>query len=284
MDYKTKYLKYRTKYLNLKKMQIGGVRFISIENNGSGNEPGLISQCIWISIRDYLNYHRGIIRTVVDLKRSVGLGPETDHTEYDNDNQLLRNALLRLSRQLNITLHFFYTSHEGFIHPNSVRDNNMRPFHIVNNGTGNNVYIASFGGHFELIIQGPNYNLPRHQNATIHGAVYQPKVQLHNVFINPSQVTSPDDQQIVQASINLVEVTQNIDYFKEELKRLQIIINQNEEGIDNIMNLDLDPQEKEALISGYLAVIDFNKSIIDKLKSKIENLNQEKQSLELIIN
>ena len=32
MDYKKKYLKYRAKYLNLKKMQKGGMNFISISN------------------------------------------------------------------------------------------------------------------------------------------------------------------------------------------------------------------------------------------------------------
>jgi len=282
-DYKKKYLKYRAKYLNLKKIQKGGINFISISNNGNGGEPGLISQCIWISIRDYLNYHRGIITTATDLKRSVGLGPATDQMEYD-DIQILRDGLLRLCRQLNITLNFVNTNHEGMIHHTCIdANNNIRPYHTINRGA-NNIYIASFGRHFELIIHGPNYDLARHQNATINGTVYQPKIQLHNVFINPSQVTSPDDQQIVKASINLVEVTQNIDYFTEELKRLQTIISQNEEGIRNITSLGLEPQEQAVLITGYVSVIDFNKSIIDKFRNKIQNLNQEKQSLEYIIN
>lgn len=282
-DYKKKYLKYRAKYLNLKKMQKGGINFIAISNDGNGGEPGLVSQCIWISIRDYLNYHRGIITTVIQLKRNVGLGPQTDQMEYD-DIQILRDGLLRLCQQLNITLNFVNTNREGMIHHTCIdANNNIRPYHTINRGA-NNIYIASFGRHFELIIHGPNYNLARHQNSTINGAVYQPKIQLHNIFINPSQVTSPDEQQIVQASINLVEVTQNIDYFTEELKRLQIIISQNEEGIRNITSIGLEPQEQAVLITGYVSVIDFNKSIIDKFRNKIQNLNQEKQSLELIIN
>jgi hypothetical protein len=280
-DYKKKYLKYYAKYLNLKKLQTGGMNFISISNNGGG-EPGISSQCIWISIRDYLNYHKGIKNTVIVLKRSIGLGPETDHMEYNNDNALFRGALLRLCQQLNITLCFIYTSH-GKIAPYCINNNNMKPFYQINIGTGNNVYIASYGAHFELIIQSPNYNLERHQNANIQGALYQPKIQIHNNFVSPSQV-SPQEQQLIKASIELVEITQTIDFFREELRRVRNDIEENKEGISNIMSINLKPEETEILLDGYIKTLEASNITAQKIIRRIEDLNQEKQSYELIIN
>jgi hypothetical protein len=105
--YKDKYLKYRNKYLTLKnnyKNQIGGNKFLSIPNGG-GEGGNLSLQCIWISIRDYLNYHRGEkFITAAALKRSVNIKPETDRTEYDDLNSQLRDGLIRLATQLRISL------------------------------------------------------------------------------------------------------------------------------------------------------------------------------------
>ena len=258
------------------------MRFISVPNGGGG-EPGISSQCMWICIKDYLNYHRGQITTVIQLKKQVGLGPETNHMEYNHDNLKLRDALTRLCQQLNISVCFIYTRRDGTIAPYCLENDRMKPFAVINGGTGNNVFVATFGGHFELIIQGPNYNLQRHQNATIRGSSYEPKVQINNNFVNPSQVSSLRDKEIAQASIKLVEITQNIDYFREELRRVQLEIKNNEEGLANTMELGLEPEETQMLSTNYLRLLDDYSHVAASFINKIEELNVEKQSLELII-
>ncbi len=285
MDYKNKYLIYKQKYLSLKKQLVGGTRFLSIPNGGGG-EPGIANQCIWISIRDYLNYHRGMVTTVIGLKRQIGLGPETDTIEYDDYNQVLRNALERLAVSLRITLCFIYTRHDGTIAPYCLnQDGTMKPFRIINRGTGNNVYIATFGRHFELIVDGPNYQLERHRNSTIREVnPYQPKVRVKNNYVVPTQVSDYEERQIVQASINLVETNQNIDYFENQLKDIRKVINDNQEGLRNIKSIDLDIEEKAMLISSYEQMIKDGNYTIDTIRSKLELLRQEQATLELIIN
>ncbi len=285
MDYKNKYLIYKKKYLFLKKQLIGGTRFRSIPNSGGG-EPGLANQCMWISIRDYINYHRGIVTTVIELKRRLGLSLDTNTIEYDDDNPILRNALERLAVGLRITLCFIYTKRDGSIAPFCLnQDGTMRPFRTINPGNNDIVYVATFGRHFELIVDGPNYQLERHHNSTIREVnPYQPKVRVNNNYVLPSQVSDYEDKQIVQASINLVEINQNIDYFENQLKELRKNINDNQDGLRNINSLDLDDEEKMILVISYEQMIRDGNNTIDKIRSKLELLRQEKATLELIIN
>ncbi len=288
-NYKKKYLIYKKKYFALKKNQIGGTRFRSIPNNGSRpTEQYLSLQCIWISIRDFIDYNRGINTTVRELKRRLGLGPETDRTEFDQDNQILFNAFERLCRGLQITVCFVYTNHDGTIAPYCLHSNGvMKPFIRINPGARDTLYLATFGRHFELIVNAQNYVLPRNQNSTIEligQDVYQPKIKVHDNYVLPSQVSSQREQQIAKASIKLVETTQNIEYFKTELQTIQREINENEEGLRNIQSLDLDVLEKGALASGYEEMVKVSNINATKIRRKLEELKQEKATFELIIN
>ena len=60
MNYQKKYLKYKAKYLELKKLkylQKGGNPFRVIRNNGTDPDGSLVNQCMWISLRDFLRLH-----------------------------------------------------------------------------------------------------------------------------------------------------------------------------------------------------------------------------------
>ncbi len=285
MDFQKKYLIYKTKYLLLKKQLKGGARFTSIPNNGNGNEPGLRNQCMWISIRDYLNYHRGIITTVTALKRSIGLGPNTDLIEFDAENEQFYNSLFQLANRLNISLLFIITRSNGTIAPYCLNENDtIIPFRTINGGTGNNVYIASYGRHFELIINSPNYQLERHPNSTIQrGILYEPKVQINNTYTSPSDV--PDSKKdLAKALIDNTELQQNIDYFRQEIHKMQNQIKQNELDINNIITSDfLDQEEKQAFINNYSTMINDKRVLIEQFRRKIANLSDEQSELEGII-
>ena len=284
MDTKTKYFIYKKKYLNLKKKQIGGARFITIPNNGGAGQ-GTANQCIWISIRDYLNYHRGNNTTVIALKRLVGLGPETDILEYDDDNSKLRQGLLRLAERLGITLCFIYTNYDGSIVPFCLNTNGtMLPARIINPGTGNNVYIATFGRHFELIVQvQPHYQLDRNQNSTItNQKVYEPKIKINNTYVAEKDI-SDEEALLVQASINLAELMKNIEFFKIELKRIVLNIDENDASIENLNSLDLDIETKSMLKASYISTLKENEKIEMQLRKQLEQLKEEKLSLEAVL-
>ena len=287
MEYKEKYLIYKTKYLTLKnklKKQRGGSRFKSVPNNGGG-EVGFSQQCIWISIRDYLNYHRGVITTATELKRSIGLGLETDKLEYDDDNVILKDGLIRLAERLGISLCFIYTRHDGSIAPYCLNeDGTLKPFRIINRNTGNNVYIATFGRHFELLIEGPNYILEHHKKSSINGSKYQPKVKIHQTYVSDTDFYDINDEDLIKANIQLANTIETIDFLKSELKRVTLTIDENEKSLENIDTFGLNSEQKALLKSSYESMLKENELAETKLRSQIDKLKLEKQSLELIVN
>jgi hypothetical protein len=284
--YKNKYLTYKAKYLSLKKKLVGGTRFLSIPNNGGG-EPGFTNQCIWLSIRDYLNYSLGIIITATELKRGLRLGPETDIIEYDEENPLLRDALHRLVVEFGLTLCFIITRYDGTIAPYCLnQDGTMKPFRTINPGF-TNVYIATFGRHFELIVEGPNYQLPRDPNSTIDidsVNLYEPKVKIHDNYVLQSEASGYGEQEIIKASVNLVETIQNIEFFENQLKNIQKDIKENEDGLRNIKTLDLDSEQKTIIASGYQQMITTGNITAEKIITQLEQLRRDKATFELIIN
>uniref|UniRef100_A0A6C0HW17 Uncharacterized protein n=1 Tax=viral metagenome TaxID=1070528 RepID=A0A6C0HW17_9ZZZZ len=278
-----KYLKYRIKYLDLIiNNQIGGARFISISNSGGIPGERMAQQCIWISIKDYLRYHRGIERSVRDLKQSVGLGQGTDYTEFDDFNTYMANALDTLCKQLNIRLNFIYTNPDGTIKPYCLNpDRSMHPFKIINSTAPNNVYIASFGRHFELIINGPFYELRRHDSilAIDNPHVYKPKVLLCKTYVEINEETK-EETSITKHKIELVEILQNIEYFKKEVDDLNKLINEQTQTIKQLeSSSDLD-----AFIKMHKYNIVTAKTQISELTRKLIELNNDFNLKQVIIN
>jgi hypothetical protein len=214
--------------------QNGGVNpgIITISNNGTGGEPGLSQQCIWISIRDYLHYHRGETHhTVRSLKAKVGLDPSTDTMEFDNNNRILHNGLEQLCRQLCIRGVIIFIERGGIISDFSFDNSNNRIVQtLVYNQDGvcvqggpraaEDVYIASFGRHFEVITEISGYYiLPRAvlnsqpQQPQILPSQSQPKVLLHDFYVNINGLQTDSDKKIADLRIKMAEKTQNIDFF-----------------------------------------------------------------------
>ncbi len=216
--------------------QNGGVNpgIITISNNGTGGEPGLSQQCIWISIRDYLRYHRGETHhTVRSLKASVGLDPNTDTMEFDNNNRMLQNGLEQLCRQLCIRGVIIFIERGGIISNFSFDNRNNRIVQtLVYNQDGvcvqggprvaEDVYIASFGRHFEVITEIPGHYILQHavlpQQPQILPSQSKPKVLIHNVYVNINGLQTDSDKKIADLRIKMAEKTQYIDYYTNEFE------------------------------------------------------------------
>jgi hypothetical protein len=147
MSYYKKYLKYKNKYLELKK-QLGGRRIRTIPNSGA--LEGMTNQCFWISILNYLQRNGHPALTLRQLRTNAGLGADTEHTMFDIDHRdrhghvddIFYNAAMRIANLYNLRIQVHTVDHTGEILGQRA--------HI---GDGANFFeIAQFGlAHFELI-------------------------------------------------------------------------------------------------------------------------------------
>ena len=162
----------------------------------------------------------------------------------------------------------------------------MRPIgeRIINPGANEIIYIATFGRHFELIVQGPHYELSRDPDSTIHGVeMYEPKVNIHNTYIAESDIRD-EDPQIVQANINLVELVQNIRFFESELKNVELNIAENEKELKYIYASNIDDVLKAMRISSIEPMIIENSRSAEKLRRMLSKMQEERLTLESIVN
>lgn len=282
--------------------QHGGVnpKIITIRNNGTDGKSTLSLQCMWISIRDYLLYHRGETHhTVRTLKASVNLDSRTDRMEFDDGNPLFLRALEALCKILCIRIVIIYIQHDGTIDNFSFNRQIVKTLvynqdGICNQGGGvaEDVYIASFGRHFELITEIPaHYILQQAQAAPelnksnpffalVAPAPSKPKVLIHNVYVNQDELLTDSDKKIGDLRIKLVQKTQNIDYFKSYLEEITIKIKKQLPSIPALeANNDLKKSNKKTIKKIYLTDLNELKEEYIRVSKLIQDINNEKKIL-----
>ena len=180
--YYEKYKKYKNKYLALKNI-IGGSdpdfeRAIKASladlNEGdvevgrklyvipnSGMIEGMSQQCFWIFILNYLQRNPidniAEVENVGQLRTLVGLGKDTEHLPFDEDDIRFRNALESLTAifDLQIVVHFINAHGNQIIirdHRTGIPKEAIRP---INDGGSNIVHITQHGlYHFQYMVAG----------------------------------------------------------------------------------------------------------------------------------
>ena len=152
-----KYLKYKQKYLELKKtntfqlagQQFGGQRKVRTIGN-DGRLDGMKLQCFWISILDYLrrNGHPGL--SLRELRTAGGLDARTEQMMFDIDYSvdgmaIFYNAATQIAEIYNLRIQVYAANRVGeFALTDSPRGLIGKGAHLVE--------LAQFGiAHFELI-------------------------------------------------------------------------------------------------------------------------------------
>lgn len=148
--YKKKYLKYKFKYLNLLKIQHGGnceQNIKTIPNDGT--YEGMINQCFWISIVDYLNMNGYPDITVRILKDQA-----SDRGNYpiNNDIEMFDTDFFGISAEKIAEIYNLKIVMYGYNFALSCLEITPIPLNTIGNGI-NLVPIASYGAHFELIVK-----------------------------------------------------------------------------------------------------------------------------------
>lgn len=281
-----KYIKYRMKYLELimdKKNQFGGATVMTISNNGQVPQTNMTNQCLWISIRDYLAYALGINITVFDLKREAGLpkSKSTDNIPFDDTNPILLEAANRLCEQYNLTLNFIVTARDGTIRPISLDSRgHMIPTGIINRGALNQVYIASFGNHFELITTGPGYSLKKHATyvASIP-AIYTPKI-LEKKDALETYITFADNKNpLNEIQLAIIDTVADLKIYRKELQISNQEIEESDIAIKELQNSTLSLEEKQQIELHYVTNKSFSDKIRGSLCARISELSKQLEEL-----
>ncbi len=117
-----------------------------------GMLEGMMYQCFWISVLDYLHRNEYPGLTLKKLRTQAGLGKNTENMMFDTDYNvrdengfvipIFLNAAETIAQLYNLRIQIYTVNAQGVIH--GVRG-------LIGNGE-NLVEIAQFGlGHFELI-------------------------------------------------------------------------------------------------------------------------------------
>ena len=259
MSYYKKYLKYKNKYLELKK-QLGGRRVRTIPNSGA--LEGMTNQCFWISILNYLQRNGHPALTLRQLRTNAGLGANTEHIMFDvdhrdiNGNVIFFNAAVRLTQIYNLNIQVLTVDQMG---------NVLGPRAHIGNGI-NFVEIAQFGlAHFELI------------NGEIGGA-FVPAV------IVKGELTKEINPQMKSTYLQLSEQQGLLKILREQLKEDHRHYDESLKEKATIQSsTEYNGEEKAQFLTQIDEFINRLVSDIGTKEKKIEQLEQEISSLTFII-
>ena len=131
-------------------------RPITVHNSGSIPGGRYFNQCMFISIRDYLNRNGYPDLTLEELRYQAGLAGIMETQEWDQDIEIHVRALRNLSEIYSLDINIWDVGPNGLLDPRYLTDDNtmLIPRYREGEGRVNVVNIASYGRHFELIIRG----------------------------------------------------------------------------------------------------------------------------------
>ena len=296
--YKQKYLKYKTKYTNLKNEMItsyddenknhfnliGGDitdNFKVIPNNGSNGEitstlPHVLysNQCMWLSIIDYARIKLNRVYTLNDIRRIASKndtlinGP---NEEFDSD--IHSGAMINVCSELRLNVKIFnvmrfahQTTQSVLSKPKFDKD---EPGLIYGDEfSPNKVYIISYGRHFALITQINGIDL--------YGINSVNKTVLSN-FVQSDFVPSIE-LAIGNSDISNFNHTKNSKNLKEEEKQLDTLANTR---INLQLKLD-ELKKSKTNIAKRLARIMEELNDFDKLYEAIKKQEDKDDFMEII--
>ena len=269
-----KYLKYKNKYLELKKLndqltnveQLGGEkrRVKTISNTGA--REGMYMQCFWISILDYLRGHGHPQLTLRQLRHEAGLGANTENMMFDidysvNEQAVFYNAATKIAELYDLRIKIYTATRMGdFVLTDSQRGDIGEGEHQVE--------LAQFGiGHFELI-------------DAVNGSDFIPAVVVKG---NLTKVTEINPE-IKESYLRLSEEQSMLKILRDHLKVNEIVYEKqlkikNELTVSTEFTVD----QKAIFLKHHDTVLNKIVLEINAIEIKIRQLEEDILSLKLII-
>lgn len=270
-----KYLKYKKKYLELKKKlnslnlikQLGGGRKVKTIGN-TGALEGMTFQCFWISILDYLKNHGYPDLTLRQLRKEADLGRDTEHTAFDidyligpelNRRPIFLNAAEKIAKKYNLRIEIFSADRTGETEISTHRA-------VIGEGS-NLVEIAQFGIiHFELIDEN-------------RGTEFQPAVMIKGEL---TKKISDHAMQFIYTELS--ENQAFLKFLNDQLKVNSAIYEKELKNKKDLMSSpDLTPDQKSIFLTQQDEELNHIVTQINSIEKKIGKLEEDISSLIVII-
>ena len=267
-----KYLKYKQKYLELKKtntLQYGGQRRVKTVGN-TGSRDDMSMQCFWISILDYLRRNGYPDLTLRELRRNAGLGADTEHMMFDIDylvgppldrQPIFFNAATRIAEIYNLRIQVYAANRDGEF---ALTDS---PRGLIGNGA-NLVELAQFGiAHFELI-------------DAVHGSDFVPAVLVKGKL----KKTSDIDPTMKERYLILSEYQGMLKILRDQSKVNSVVYKREFKTKEDLRgSKELSSDQKAIFLTQHEKFLDKLVQEINVTKARIKKLQEEISSLIVII-
>ena len=294
MNYHKKYLKYKAKYLELKKLkylQRGGNPFRVIRNNGSDPIGGLTNQCMWISIRDFLRLNGFPAITTQEVRNAAGLaGRGLENTMFDIENPIFRAAIQKISDVFNLRINIYPLDYSGALSHRwyEVGETHPNPASIIvssdNTPAGvaarRDVHLAQYGiGHFELIVGG--YHIPAIAGAV--GQAFVPAVPIKGQLKKADELS---DKEIRTSRLyqHLFDLLDERKLINKQISELTPIIEKNKgEYKSTLESRELTEDIKKLISESQKTELDRYEEHLREITKRLTDIESEKVALELQI-
>jgi hypothetical protein len=282
MDYKSKYIKYKIKYINL----LGGTpkNFGVKKNSGSDNSGKYSNQCMWLSIIDYLN---GVLGNNFNLDTIRAIG-SNNNTKINNkteefDTEYHLKSLINVSNTFDLQIHLYIAFTDN---TQQVVISNEPNWIIGNQSSQNVVSIVSYGSHFELITSIGDRQLYggkiKDNNKFIPNRELALGIKINEVNkLSQSQLSRIDE--LLEISVNLKRVVLDLE---KELKSNQLRLSDLENSfILDEKNINLSNEEAQiAIITSFQEYQIFLKKTISYTTKELNDMKKDLEIIEKEIN
>jgi hypothetical protein len=282
MDYKSKYIKYKIKYINL----LGGTpkNFGVKKNSGSDNSGKYSNQCMWLSIIDYLN---GVLGNNFNLDTIRAIG-SNNNTKINNKTEEFvteyhLKSLINVSNTFDLQIHLYIAFTDN---TQQVVISNEPNWIIGNQSSQNVVSIVSYGSHFELITSIGDRQLYggkiKDNNKFIPNRELALGIKINEVNkLSQSQLSRIDE--LLEISVNLKRVVLDLE---KELKSNQLRLSDLENSfILDEKNINLSNEEAQiAIITSFQEYQIFLKKTISYTTKELNDMKKDLEIIEKEIN
>jgi hypothetical protein len=288
MNYKLKYLKYKSKYLDNKYLLSGGtiynIQVITNNGNCSNLNPTIpntqySNQCIWISILDYLKLNRFSEFSEWNLDKIRNIASSNNTPINSNlecfDFDIHEIAIQNVVNYFNINIRIY----TPFWKNNIIRDNNLQindftylEIKPINQLSNQLVNIISYGNHFELITNISENN----DNNTSNSTVFKPDIKLayeSSVDKEISDKISINDKsdKVNNILLELNNIDQEITFLLNQIKNIDNEIKTYKFFIENNIE-DVDTNEYNTKIKE----LEITKKNLQSKKDTLKNKKRRK--------
>ena len=288
-----KYLKYKQKYLELKKSndqvysqendqqndlqndlqndveQYGGQRRVKTIGN-TGSRDGMSMQCFWISILDYLRRNGHPELTLRELRTNAGLYADTEHMMFDIDylvgppldrQAIFFNAATRIAEIYNLRIQVYAANRVGEF---ALTDS---PRGLIGNGA-KLVELAQFGvAHFELIDE-------------VHGSEFIPAVVVKGTLTKTTDI----DPTMKDRYLLLSEHQGMLKILRDQSKVNSVVYERELKTKEELKTSpELSSDQKAIFLKQHDQFLDKLVQEINAIDTRIQRLGEEISSLMVII-